>query len=560
MARRVGRDEEGKQLLQQVRLELRLVHRARRLHLHQRRQQQLRCALQWRREEALRVVVEAARREAEERGRQVRVHPALHLGLHARVGRVLDAPPRAPVNVRADDRLADVGERVRDELLLRVDVGPLAEEDARRQRATARLAVDADQQLIALEGRHLKRRVIEEGEHAAPIESRHLLVDGVDKRVRVPSGERLDAILFVRVKLGVKLEVLAADSHREGAVKRERVVERRHRPRHHPHRRADRRDVDLSKLAEDLAQALGRRAARVAEVGHQVGELHVLRAQRGLARGRDRARPLRIERQPRVQVARRVLELRAVEQRHHRERRLVLGVQLIENLEQRGALLGEPLAPLEEEEQRVHQALWQRAHPLRPVVRRHPQVGQLGLQKLEAVAAELPVCVLREREAHRQLLRHGGLDRLGERVEEIILRRQCRRAQHVAQDGRIVGQAQQLGKLLAEQLHLELVLLQLGVAEVDLFRQAAQQVHERRLAVQPQQVGNLRHRRLLVLLVQVDDEVPDLRKDDASERTKARGRHDNPARTPRAVDGRRERAFGGVSAASFGAARLLSKS
>ena len=114
-------------------------------------------------------------------------------------------------------------------------------------------------------------------------------------------------------------------------------------------------------------------------------------------------------------------------------------------------------------------------------------------QELCALASQRRVSALRERQSHRELLRGGGLDGLGDGVEKILLqlRRQRRLAQHLAEERHKVWLARQLCKLLRQQLRFEQILLQLRVAKVNLLEEAAEEEDEGRLAVEPEQVRNL---------------------------------------------------------------------
>ena len=75
---------------------------------------------------------------------------------------------------------------------------------------------------------------------------------------------------------------------------------------------------------------------------------------------------------------------------------------------------------------------------------------------------------------------HRSLDRLHKGDQELLGERRRERgaAEDLRHGLREVGLARQLAELLREQLHLELVLLQLRVAEVDLLHQALYQIDE----------------------------------------------------------------------------------
>ena len=83
---------------------------------------------------------------------------------------------------------------------------------------------------------------------------------------------------------------------------------------------------------------------------------------------------------------------------------------------------------------------------------------------------------------------HWSLDRLHEGDQELLgeRRRQRGAAEDLRHGLRKVGLARQLAKLLREQLHLKLVLLQLSIAEVDLLDQTLYQIDERPFPVHAQ--------------------------------------------------------------------------
>ena len=455
-----------------------------------------------------------ARRQSQQGRGQVEARPACEVGLARRRHRLVDATRSGPVEIGR--RLGVAAEQVRDRLQLRALVLPVAQQRAHRQRPVAGQPVHLHEQRQAVRRGQLQRRRVEAGEDGVPVEGGLLLLDRLDEGLHIPCGQRAHRrLLLVGVELGVELEVLAAHRRAEGAVERERVVERVNGLGQHADDVADALGVERPKLAQHLAQAFSVGAARVAQVLHQGGELGPRRRQRAGGKARASAGgaggPRGLVREARVELRR--FSVDSVHQRQQRQRHALGRMNVLQQLHQRGALLGEALLPLQKEDERVAQVLGQRRDGLLRAGLRLRQLVQPRPQKLGALGPQHGVAALRERQPHAQLLRGRGLDCLGDGVQEILLQLRGQRglAQHLAKQRHEVRLARQLRKLLREQLRLELVFLQLGVAKVNLLEQAAEEVDKGRLAIEPEQVGNFRDRRLLVLLVDVLHQIPQLR-------------------------------------------------
>ena len=303
---RVGRgrglasEEARHELLEELILQRRLQRRARGRHLHERAEQQLRHVGERVRKQRLRLAIMAARRQAQKRARQVHAQPRLMLGLDGRLGRRLHATRLAQVHVGVPLAPHKVGEQ----LQLCMRIRPTAEQAARGKCRAERLPVHLDDEAEPRGGGYLERGRVQVLKDRGPVEGRTALAQRLDERRDVPRRQGLDGIFLVRVELGVKVLVPARDGGREGAVQRERVIQRRDRLGHHAHDGAHARGVGRLELPEELAERLDGGAARVPQIFHEHRELvAAARERRRRPRGRGGAhRDHLLERGPGVEL------------------------------------------------------------------------------------------------------------------------------------------------------------------------------------------------------------------------------------------------------------------
>eukprot|EP00962_Isochrysis_galbana_P056222 scaffold28116_cov110-Isochrysis_galbana.AAC.1 len=226
-AGRVAAEEEGEEILKQLALQRRLARgaRARAAVGEQSGKQELRRGVQRLGEERVRLGIVPDGRQPEQRLRELERQPRLQVG-PARP--LQSARYLLPSLVAPRYRVGARRHRVRQEAELRAPVDPFPQQRRRRQRlAAAGALVHSDEDRKASRAEVGSDGVlIQRAKDSWPREVRYCLAYAFYEGPDVPGGQRLRVGTAILIKLGVKLEVFARDGGREGAVKRQRVVQR----------------------------------------------------------------------------------------------------------------------------------------------------------------------------------------------------------------------------------------------------------------------------------------------------------------------------------------------